>query len=153
MHEGEHGRIGTDAQRQRADHDEREAGTAAHVARGVPDVRHRVGQPPHRPRIAMQFLRAIDAPHRESRGSTRLAWRLSTPTELLLEQGQVRVDFTSEVGFQASGPDAVEQPRQPPADLGHHSASPVSSRFTSAADRCHHSACSARPRVPAFVIA
>ena len=108
----EDGGRGTDAEREREHGDEGEAGrtperpdTVRHIAPGVVD-------PGERARVAMQVLRVCDAAHRAPRGETRLVRTQAAAAVLVLEKGEVRGDFSRDLGVGALAAKDVQDSMQ-----------------------------------------
>jgi hypothetical protein len=97
----EDGGRGTDAEGEREHGDDREAGrtperpdTMRHISPGVVD-------PGERACVAMQVLRLCDAAHRAPRGETSLVRTQAAAAVLVLEKGEVRGDFSRDLGVGA----------------------------------------------------
>jgi hypothetical protein len=67
----------------------------------VDEILTHVPQPHERARVAMQFLRLLDAPQRDAREPVCLVWRQPAPLVLVANQRQMRFQFPCETRFSA----------------------------------------------------
>src|SRR5258708_3841426 len=88
-----------DAERQRTNSGQREAGTAQQIARAVAYVLEQLLDPKEGAGLAMQLLGLFDAAVRAAGGTLSLIRRHPVTLEVFLEQGEVRVDLAGKLAL------------------------------------------------------
>ena len=90
--------------------DGREARGPRQRAAAVRDVAAKIFHPREGPRVALLLLGGFHVPERPKGGAARFVRREAAARVLLLEQTQVRVDFSGELAFSSARADELTQP-------------------------------------------
>src|SRR5262249_29888902 len=141
---------------------DRKNGRAPQKTERIADVAHRVVEEMKRPRLPMQFLRALDAAECHARAAMCLIGRHAATPIFILEQCEMRRDLAREIGRDLAREIGVavvrtqrvqEPPEKAPQLMHAHYPSSRSKRSMSPTSRRHFAVCSSRARLPLRVIA
>ena len=152
-HDAEDRGIGADTKRQRDDRDNCEPRRAPERPRRIVRIAPQVVEPHERSRVAVAVFRLLDAVEGASCRGAGVVGRKAPANELVLEQGQMRVQLPRKVRLRARRTQGIQQSKNPPADMCRHDGSLRSSLLTRLARRRQRAVCRCRARAPHLVMA
>ena len=127
VEEAEDGGRGADADRERHDGDEREAGVAAEQSERVPPVAACILEPRERPCVALAILRQLDAAEHAAGRGARLHRIEALALEITREHIEVRGHFARQLALFRAGPQEAEEPPPEAPQRAVHAGSSASS--------------------------